>query len=85
MFATRLSLYVPITCNLSSYLPISLGGQIADEMRHLESYFFDEFKRGRRMVELYELVQVISPHLLSAGPRMSLTNRHLLGTPGTET
>ena len=58
VFATLVSLYVPITCNLSSYLSISLGGQIADEMRHLESYFFDEFKRGRRMVKLYELVQV---------------------------
>ena len=27
----------------------------------LESYFFDEFKRGRRMVELYELAQVRDP------------------------
>lgn len=33
------------------------ASQIADEMRHLESYFYDEWQRGRRMVELYELVQ----------------------------
>ena len=30
---------------------------VADEMRHLEQYFYDEMGRGRRMVELYELVQ----------------------------
>ncbi|KAJ1479796.1 putative vacuolar sorting protein [Baffinella frigidus] len=41
---------------------------IADEMRHLESYFFDEFKRGRRMVELYELVQ----HAGNIVPRLFL-------------
>jgi hypothetical protein len=34
-----------------------MSEQIADEMRHLELYFYEEWKRGRRMVELYELVQ----------------------------
>ena len=41
---------------------------IADEMRHLESYFHDEWKRGRRMVELYELVQ----HAGNIVPRLFL-------------
>eukprot|EP00286_Rhodomonas_abbreviata_P012555 CAMPEP_0181320120 /NCGR_PEP_ID=MMETSP1101-20121128/17947_1 /TAXON_ID=46948 /ORGANISM="Rhodomonas abbreviata, Strain Caron Lab Isolate" /LENGTH=783 /DNA_ID=CAMNT_0023427789 /DNA_START=132 /DNA_END=2483 /DNA_ORIENTATION=- len=41
---------------------------VADEMRHLEQYFFDEFKRGRRMVELYELVQ----HAGNIVPRLFL-------------
>eukprot|EP00284_Hemiselmis_tepida_P012106 CAMPEP_0174915116 /NCGR_PEP_ID=MMETSP1355-20121228/211_1 /TAXON_ID=464990 /ORGANISM="Hemiselmis tepida, Strain CCMP443" /LENGTH=784 /DNA_ID=CAMNT_0016159931 /DNA_START=89 /DNA_END=2443 /DNA_ORIENTATION=- len=41
---------------------------IADEMRHLEQYFYDEWKRGRRMVELYELVQ----HAGNIVPRLFL-------------
>ena len=41
---------------------------VADEMRHLEAYFYDEFKRGRRMVELYELVQ----HAGNIVPRLFL-------------
>eukprot|EP00743_Colponemidia_sp_Colp-15_P001456 GILK01001595.1.p1 GENE.GILK01001595.1~~GILK01001595.1.p1 ORF type:complete len:829 (-),score=163.63 GILK01001595.1:162-2573(-) len=30
---------------------------VFDELRHLESYFADEYKRGRKMLELYESVQ----------------------------
>ena len=41
---------------------------IADEMRHLEQYFHEEWKRGRRMVELYELVQ----HAGNIVPRLFL-------------
>ena len=41
---------------------------VADEMRHLEQYFYDEMGRGRRMVELYELVQ----HAGNIVPRLFL-------------
>uniref|UniRef100_A0A7S4UC97 Vacuolar protein sorting-associated protein 35 n=1 Tax=Guillardia theta TaxID=55529 RepID=A0A7S4UC97_GUITH len=41
---------------------------VADEMRHLEQYFLEEWKRGRRMVELYELVQ----HAGNIVPRLFL-------------
>ena len=41
---------------------------VADEMRHLEQYLYDEMGRGRRMVELYELVQ----HAGNIVPRLFL-------------
>lgn len=30
---------------------------ITDELRHLEQYLLDEFQKGRRVADLYELVQ----------------------------
>ena len=42
--------------------------QVTDEMRHLEQFFAGEHKRGRRMLELYELVQ----HAGNVLPRLYL-------------
>jgi len=41
---------------------------VMDELRHLEQYFYEEWKKGRRMVELYELVQ----HAGNIVPRLYL-------------
>lgn len=30
---------------------------VCDELRHLEAFLVDEFHKGHRMAELYELVQ----------------------------
>jgi len=30
---------------------------ISDELRHLETYLLDEFSKGRKVADLYELVQ----------------------------
>lgn len=30
---------------------------ICDELRHLESYLLEEFQKGRKVSDLYELVQ----------------------------
>jgi len=30
---------------------------ISDELRHLEIYLLDEFSKGRKVADLYELVQ----------------------------
>lgn len=30
---------------------------ISDELRHLELYLVDEFQKGRKVADLYELVQ----------------------------
>jgi vacuolar protein sorting-associated protein 35 len=30
---------------------------ITDELRHLELYLFDEFQKGHKVADLYELVQ----------------------------
>lgn len=30
---------------------------ITDELRHLESYLLEEFQKGRKVADLYELVQ----------------------------
>lgn len=30
---------------------------ITDELRHLEIYLLDEFQKGRKVADLYELVQ----------------------------
>ena len=30
---------------------------VTDQLRHLEMYLLDEFQRGRKMADLYELVQ----------------------------
>jgi vacuolar protein sorting-associated protein 35 len=42
--------------------------QIFDEMRVLESYFKEEYRRGRRMMDLYESVQ----HATNLIPRLYL-------------
>lgn len=36
---------------------ILLDMSITDELRHLESYLLDEFEKGRKVPDLYELVQ----------------------------
>ena len=38
-------------------LMLSLDMAVCDEMRHLEVYLLDEFQKGRRIPDLYELVQ----------------------------
>lgn len=30
---------------------------VSDELRHLELYLLEEFQKGRRVADLYELVQ----------------------------
>ena len=30
---------------------------VCDELRHLETYLLDEFQKGRKVADLYELVQ----------------------------
>ena len=30
---------------------------ISDQLRHLEQFLFDEFEKGKKMSDLYELVQ----------------------------
>ena len=47
--------------------------QIFDELRYLESYFKEEYRRGRRMIDLYESVQ----HATNIIPRL-----YLLATVG---
>ena len=40
---------------------------LSDELRHLELYLVDEFQKGRKVADLYELVQYagnIVPRLL---------------------
>lgn len=32
---------------------------ITDELRHLELYLLDEFQKGRKVADLYELVQYV--------------------------
>lgn len=32
---------------------------ITDELRHLELYLLEEFEKGRRLSDLYELVQYV--------------------------
>lgn len=32
---------------------------ITDELRHLELYLLDEFQKGRKVTDLYELVQYV--------------------------
>ena len=59
----------------------SLDMAISDEMRHLELYLVDEFQKGRRVADLYELVQYagnIVPRLyvLHFTITLSLTHTH---------
>lgn len=42
---------------------------ISDQLRHLEQYLLEEFEKGKKMSDLYELVQYagnIVPRLLAA-------------------
>lgn len=38
---------------------IKLDMAITDELRHLELYLLDEFQKGRKVTDLYELVQYV--------------------------
>jgi vacuolar protein sorting-associated protein 35 len=38
-----------------SYYELYMG--VCDELRHLEIYLLDEFQKGRKVADLYELVQ----------------------------
>ena len=38
-------------------LTVSQDMAISDELRHLELFLVDEFQKGRRVADLYELVQ----------------------------
>ena len=43
---------------LSNFLlTMSIDIAISDELRHLELYLVDEYQKGRRVQDLYELVQ----------------------------
>ena len=46
------------------YRNVTADALLVQNLSTLESYFFDESKRGRRIVELHEFVQVISPKLV---------------------
>lgn len=46
--------------NLNIFLiTILLDMAITDELRHLELYLLDEFQKGRKVTDLYELVQYV--------------------------
>lgn len=38
-------------------LNLLLDMAVSDELRHLELYLLEEFQKGRRVADLYELVQ----------------------------
>lgn len=40
-----------------SFNCIALDMAITDELRHMELYLLDEFQKGRKVADLYELVQ----------------------------
>lgn len=53
-------------CLVVSFMPIiklviilnsELDMAVSDELRHLELYLLEEFQKGRRVADLYELVQ----------------------------
>ena len=55
------------TANLTPKYYYELYTAIADEMRHLQLYLLEEYRKGRRVEDLYELVQYagnILPRLL---------------------
>lgn len=45
----------PLSSNVGVFLPTDMA--ITDELRHLESYLLEEFEKGRKVPDLYELVQ----------------------------
>lgn len=44
---------------INFFLHIILDMAITDELRHLELYLLDEFQKGRKVTDLYELVQYV--------------------------
>jgi len=44
-------------CTVSLCLNLGTDMAISDELRHLEIYLLDEFSKGRKVADLYELVQ----------------------------
>ena len=44
-------------CWLYYFLTFHTDMAISDELRHLEIYLLDEFSKGRKVADLYELVQ----------------------------
>lgn len=54
----RLFLSLPFSVsNPILYLPLCIDMAITDELRHLELYLLEEFQKGRRVADLYEIVQ----------------------------
>lgn len=47
---------------------------ISDELRHLEMYLVDEFQKGRKVADLYELVQYAG----NIVPRLWVCYPHLM-------
>lgn len=47
---------------------------ITDELRHLEIYLIDEFQKGRKIQDLYELVQYAG----NIVPRLYVIENYLL-------
>jgi vacuolar protein sorting-associated protein 35 len=51
---------VSFICTLNVFslsFHILLDVSVSDELRHLEMYLLDEFQKGRKIPDLYELVQ----------------------------
>lgn len=46
-----------IISNVYGTLTFNVDMAISDELRHLELHLLDEFQKGRRVSDLYELVQ----------------------------
>ncbi len=44
-------------CSKLLFLTVILDMCVSDELRHLEQYLLDEFGKGRKVNDLYELVQ----------------------------
>lgn len=42
---------------MTDYFIFQLDMAICDELQHLEMYLLDEFQNGRKVADLYELVQ----------------------------
>lgn len=57
MYATTQSKYVTYHFQRATLHHNLLDIAISDELRHLELYLLDEFQKGRRVQDLYELVQ----------------------------
>ena len=60
---------------------------ISDELRHLESFLTDEFEKGHKVSDLYELVQYagnIIPRLYVFNPSLcGLRSAHARGSEGS--
>jgi vacuolar protein sorting-associated protein 35 len=58
------------------YFPFLADIEVTDELKHLEMYLLDEFQKGRKVSDLYELVQYVG-HII---PRMYVFIVALLST-----